>query len=93
MSIKPDELKGFLTGCIEAGKALVELASRGYDCLLRPCRGAFPVLVGAIEALKSVEGGEEFLESFYAPYPHPMLEGVHRKSGDFRLLICPLRRM
>jgi len=89
MFIRLDDFTGFSSGCFEVAKALIDLAGQGYDCLLIPCRGAFPVLTGAIEALKTVEGGTKLLERFYAPYSHPALEEVHRKRGDFKLLILP----
>jgi len=76
-------------GCLEVARALIDLAGQGYDCLLIPCRGAFPALTGAIEALKTVEGGTELLERYYAPYSHPALKEVRRKRGDFKLLILP----
>ena len=70
-------------------KKLIELSSQGYDFLLIPCRGAFPVLIGAIEALKLIDDGRDLLDRFFVPYPHPILRGFHRRSGDFRLLILP----
>jgi len=89
MLMRPDDLLSFSSGCFEVAKALIGLAGQGYDCLLIPCRGAFPVLAGAIESLKTVEGGTKLLERFYAPYSHPAFEEVHRKRGDFKLLILP----
>lgn len=89
MSTQAEDLLSFSSGCFEVAKALIDLAGQGYNCLLIPCRGAFPVLAGAIEALKAVEGGMKLLERFYAPYSHPTLEEIHRKRGDFKLLILP----
>lgn len=74
MSIEAGDPASFSSSCSEVAKALVELADQSYDCLLIPCRGAFPVLVGAIEALKNVEGGKDVLERFCAPYSHPVLK-------------------
>ena len=87
--MRPDDLLSFSSGCFEVARALIDLAGRGYDCLLIPCRVVFPVLTGAIEALKTVKGETKLLERFYAPYSHPTLEEVHRKRGDFKLLILP----
>jgi len=87
MSIQVEDLVSFSSSCFEVAKALIDLAGQGYDCLLIPCRGAFPVLTRAIEVLKTLEG--KLLERFYAPYPHPALKEVHRKRGDFKLLILP----
>ena len=39
--------------------------------------------------MKTIEGGTELLERFYAPYSHPAFEEIHRKKGDFKLLILP----
>jgi hypothetical protein len=66
-----------------------KLSNQSYDCLLIPCRGAFPVLVGAVEALKLIDGGKELLARFFAPYPHPILREYHRKNGDFKILMLP----
>ena len=87
MLMRPDDLLSFSSGCFEVTRALIDLAGQGYDCLLIPCRDAFPILAGAIQALKTVEGGTKFLERFYAPYSHPMLEETQRKRGDFKLLV------
>ena len=89
MSIQTEDLVSFSSGCFEVARALMELERQGYDCLLIPCRGAFPALTGTIEALKTIEGGMELLERFYAPYSHLTLEKVHRRKGDFKLLILP----
>ena len=56
MLIRLDDFAGFSSGCFEVAKALINLGGQGYDCLLIPCRGAFPILAGAIQALKTVEG-------------------------------------
>ncbi len=56
MLMRPDDLLSFSSGCFEAVKALIDLVGQGYDCLLIPCRGTFPVLTGDIEALKTVKG-------------------------------------
>jgi len=89
MLIRLNDFTSFSSGCFEVARALINLAGQGYDCLLIPCRGAFPVLIGAIEALKTIGGGAKLLERFYAPYSHLALEEVHRKRGDFKLLILP----
>ena len=65
MLMRPEDLAGFSSGCFEVTRALIDLAGQGYDCLLIPCRDAFPILAGAIQALKTVEGGTKFLERFY----------------------------
>ena len=89
MPIRLDDFASFSSGCFEVAKALIGLAEQGYDCLLIPCRGAFPVLTGTIEALKAAKGEIKLLERFYAPYSHPAFEKVHRKRGDFKILILP----
>jgi len=88
-AIRSGELESFSSGCREVAKELVKLSDQGYDCLLIPCRGAFPVLIGAIEALKLVDGGRNLLRRLFAPYPHPILREFHRRSGDFKLLVLP----
>jgi hypothetical protein len=88
--IEASELKSFSSACLEVAKELIKLSSQGYDCLLIPCRGAFPVLVGAVEALKLIDGGKELLARFFAPYPHPILREYHRKNGDFKILMLPI---
>jgi len=89
MSIQAEDLVSFSSVCFEVAKALIDLAGQGYDCLLIPCRVAFPILARAIEALKAVKGGMKLLERFYTPYSHPRFEEVHRKRGDFKLSSRP----
>jgi hypothetical protein len=88
-SIESSDLKSFSSACLEVAKQLIKLSNQGYDCRLIPCRGAFPVLVGAIKALKLIDGGKELLARFFVPYPHPILREYHRKSRDFKILILP----
>ena len=88
MFIRLDDFTGFSSGCFEVAKALIDLAGQDCNCLLIPCRGTSPVLTGAIEALKAVEGGTELLERFYAPYSHPMLEAV-----SYTHLTLPTKRI
>ncbi|MCD6537171.1 hypothetical protein J7L18_00960, partial [Candidatus Bathyarchaeota archaeon] len=85
MLMRPDDLLSFSSGCFEVTRALIDLAGQGYDCLLIPCRDAFPILAGAIQALKTVEGGTKFLER------HPALKEVHRKRGILSCSSCPSR--
>jgi hypothetical protein len=85
--IKSSDLESFSSGCMEVAKELLKLSSQGYDCLLIPCRGAFPVLVETIEALKFIDGGKDLLARFFAPYPHPILREYHKKNGDFKILM------
>jgi hypothetical protein len=75
---------------LDVAKELIKLSGQGYDYLLIPCRGAFPVLVGAIEMLKLIDGRKDLLARFFAPYPHPILREYHKKSGDFKILILPV---
>jgi len=88
-SIQSSEIESFSSGCRETAKELIKLGNQGYDCLLIPCRGAFPVLIGAIEALKLIDYGRSLLERLFAPYPYPILREFHRRSGNFKLLILP----
>jgi len=88
-TIKSSELESFSSGCRETAEELIKLSNQGYDCLLIPCRGAFPVLIGVIEALKLVDSRRDLLHRLFAPYPYPILREFHRRSGDFKLLILP----
>ena len=51
--IKFDDFINFSLCCIKVAKKIVELSKQNYDCLLVPCRGAFPIVIGAIEAFKN----------------------------------------